>query len=134
MLKKLKEKIEKLILVSFVCFGISPVLFAYDEFTEKKYKTFDGKIFEIKENAILHEKVQKKVNVLMEAFKEDIKAIQRQKEYDGNNHLYLLGVDLYGLYKYEKYESCLYECIEKLEKKGIEIEIKFNKKSTEQKQ
>lgn len=121
---KLKKKIKKSILVCFACFAISPVLFAYDELIEKKYKTFDGKIFEIKENAILHEKVQRKVDMLMEAFKEEMEASRQQEKRDREMHIYLSRYD-YGIGKYEEYENCLYVCLKKLEEKGIDVEIKL---------
>lgn len=135
--KKLKEKIRKSILVCFICFAISSVSSAYDEFTEKKYKTFDDKIFEIKENAILHEKVQKKVGLLLEAFKKEIEEFKQQK-YNKYKQLLVNGIYISSAYEYdylnelreregmyEEYNNCLYGCFKKLEEKGIEVEIKL---------
>ena len=128
-LKKLKAKIIKLVLVGFVCLNTSSS-FALDEITEKKYKTFDGKIFNKKEDALLHEKIQKNVNLLMEIFKEDTEAALQQKEHDMDHdlRLYLWGHRPYRLDEYEEeYRSHFYKYFKILEEKGIEIEITLKK-------
>ena len=142
MLKKLKGKIKKLILIGFVCFNISPALFAYDELTEKKYKTFDGKTFEIEESAILHEKIQKKVDMIMEAFREDDEKLEQKtsdciknKSSLKKNYEYYLAERYLGEKRemkklHKEYDNFLYKFLKKLEEKDIEIEIKLSKKSS----
>ena len=127
-LKKLKGKIIKLVLVSFVCLNTYSS-FALNEITEKKYKTFDGKIFGIKDNAILHEKVQKNVDLLLEVFKKEIEEIEQQKTSVIKNRnrdcdIKWLGRESWRQKElYKKYDDCLYQCMKKLEEKGIDIEI-----------
>lgn len=128
-MKKLKEKISKLALISFVCFSNASLSLSYDEITEIKYKTFDNKTFTIKENAILHEKVQKNVNLLLEEFKKEIKELEILVHGDVattvNIHRYHSGELREKKDLYEKYDDCLYKCLKSLEEKGIKVEIKL---------
>lgn len=84
--------LKKLIIISFVCFCVSPALFAYDEFAEKKHQTFDGKIFEIREVEInilqqesVLEAVRAKVVVVTDLPHQTRKRIERLQR--GNNFI-----------------------------------------------